>query len=67
MNLKQAKQLHNRDEVQIRTPDGKDWEQGYVLGDPRKIEGRIIVPVYNPQNGYREVDHSDLRLMHGNM
>ena len=64
MNLKQAEQLHNRDEVQVRTPEGQ-WEQGYVLGEPRRITGigydTIIIPVQTPQNGFREVDHTEIR------
>ena len=61
MRLRQAAQLHNRDEVKVRTPDGTDWEQGYVLGDPQHIGGHIMVPVQTPQNGFREVDHTDVR------
>lgn len=61
MRLRDAAQLHNRDEVLVRTPDGKDWEQGYVLGSPKRVGGRILVPVQTPQNGWREVDHVDVR------
>jgi hypothetical protein len=61
VRLRQAAQLHNRDEVKVRTRDGKDWEQGYVLGNVRQVDGRIIVPVSTPSYGFREVDHVDVR------
>ena len=62
MKLEQALQLHNRDEVQVRTPNGKSWEPGYVLGEPRKMAaGLLIIPVQTQNNGWREVDHTDVR------
>ena len=61
MRLRQAAQLHNRDEVKVRTPDGKNWEQGFVLGTPENLNGRIMVPVLTPAFGFRQVDHVDVR------
>ena len=61
MKARYAIHLHNRDELQVRTPDGKDWELGYVLGEPRQENGRCIIPVTTPKNGFREVDHREVK------
>ncbi len=62
MTHQQAQQLHNRDEVEVLTPDGKDWEAGYVLGSPTVVAGGIIViPVNTPRNGFREVYQDEIR------
>jgi hypothetical protein len=60
MRAREAKKLHNHDEVLVRTPEG-EWEQGYILGQPKEVAGRIILPVQTPQNGWREVDHTDVK------
>lgn len=60
MRLQQAKKLHNRDEVRVRATDGQ-WEQGYVLGEPKQVGKRILVPVQTHGDGWREVDHTDVR------
>jgi hypothetical protein len=59
MRKRDALNLHNRDEVEVRTGDG--WEIGYVLGEPRVEAGRVIVPVQTQTHGWREVDHSEVR------
>lgn len=60
MRKRDAKKLHNRDEVEVRTSEGR-WEHGYVLGTPEEIGGRIIIPVQTPSEGYKQVDHVDVR------
>jgi hypothetical protein len=59
MRARDALKLHNRDEVEVRTEDG--WEPGYVLGEPYPLAGRVIVPVQTRTQGWREVDHTDVR------
>lgn len=60
MNLRDAKKLHNRDEVQVRV-DGK-WEQGYVLGTPRLIDKNLFLPVQTKTHGYiHEINHKDVK------
>ena len=61
MRFRDAKKLHNRDEVKVRTPDGVVWEHGYILGEPKEVDGRIIIPVTTQFWGFREVDHTDVR------
>jgi hypothetical protein len=58
MRKSEAKKLHNRDQVEVRTSNG--WEMAYVLGEPREEAGRIIVPVQTASNGWIEVDHTDV-------
>lgn len=60
MRKREAMKLHNRDEVRVKSHDGT-WGHGYVLGEPREVENRVIVPVNSDSDGYREVDHTDIR------
>jgi hypothetical protein len=60
MRAKDAKRLHNRDEVLVRASDGS-WEHGYVLGEPELVNGRVIIPVQTPSDGWKQVDHTDVR------
>lgn len=59
MKKRAAKKLHNRDEVEIKV-DGQ-WFPGYVLGTPKELGGRIIVPVQSEQVGFRWAYHCDIR------
>jgi hypothetical protein len=60
MRLRDAKKLHNRDEVLVRTTAG--WVQGYVLGEPQLVDGRIQGPVLTQVDGFRrDVDYLDVR------
>lgn len=49
MRYRDAKKLHNRDEVEvcISRKDPAEWDRGYVIGDPKliEIEGRKVVEV----------------------
>ena len=59
MKKQDAKRLHNRDEVEVRTSNG--WEYGYVLGEPHEEARRIIIPVQTTSDGWMQVDHTDIR------
>lgn len=59
MKLRNALKLDNRDEVEVRVGPGK-WVPGYLLGSPRQVEKRVIIPVQS-KCGYMEVDHTDVR------
>lgn len=59
MRAREAKKLHNRDEVQVHTANG--WEHGYILGEPREVSKRVILPVQTQQSGWLEVDHTEVR------
>ena len=60
MRATEALRLDNRDEVEVRIGPG-EWVPGYVLGSPRKVGKRVIVPVQSSMGGYAEVDHTDVR------
>ena len=60
MRARDAKKLHNRDEVYARTSTG-EWEPGYVLGDPREEAGRVLIPVQCRSEGFRILDHTDVK------
>jgi hypothetical protein len=59
MRKRDALKLHNRDEVKVRA--GDSWVDGYVLGSPREENGRVIIPVQTLTDGWKEVDHTDVR------
>ena len=60
MKKTQAKQLHNHDQIQIRTTQGT-WETGTILGEPHEQSGRILIPTITPTDGYRWIDHTDAK------
>ena len=60
MRKRDALKLRNRDEVTVRGATGA-WEHGYVLGEPYEKNGRVIIPVDTPHEGYRKVDHVEVR------
>lgn len=60
MRKRDAKKLHNRDQVEICV-DGA-WSPGYVLGEISESEGRILVPVQSRDHGFMpHVDYTDIR------
>ncbi len=59
MRAREAKRLHNRDEVEARVAAGV-WEPGYFLGEPDEAAARVAVSVQTRKHSYREVDHSDV-------
>lgn len=59
MRKRDALKLHNRDEVKVRV--GDSWVDGYVLGSPHEENGRVIIPVQTLTDGWKEVDHTDVR------
>ncbi len=62
MRAKDAKKLHNRDEVEVQVEPGV-WEPGYVLGEPREEVGRVIIPVPTRSHGWLEaIGRSLVRL-----
>lgn len=63
MRFRDAKKLHNRDEVKVRISGTRHFEYGYVLGEPylSKDKKIIFVPVQSPTDGFHTVTHKDVR------
>jgi hypothetical protein len=58
--MRYAKKLDNCDEVEVRLGPG-EWVPGYVLGSPKMVGTRLIIPVMSSQGGFQEVDYTDVR------
>jgi hypothetical protein len=61
MRAQYAKQLHSRDEVEVRIGPG-NWIPGYVISNPSIRESGVYVDVQTRQEGFlAAVHHLDLR------
>jgi hypothetical protein len=59
MNKKNAKRLANNDQIQVR--NGKNWIDGYVVGDVRVTSHGIFVSAITEDGYQHEIRHSDIR------
>lgn len=60
MQRRNAKKLHNRDEVKVRI-DGT-WISGHVVGDPKEKDGTLVVDVQTSVSGFLpDVDYREIR------
>lgn len=59
MDKRHAKRLANNDQVQVRS--GKNWINGYVVGDVRVTPHGIFVSAITEEGYQHEIRHSDLR------
>lgn len=61
MEKRQAKKLHNGDEVEVRIAP-KDWTIGYIVGDVTETNEGVFANVQTSTEGYLPlVRHTDLR------
>lgn len=62
MEIKKAKKLHNKDEVEVRLEDGT-WARGAVVGDVFIINGNLVVMDVQIHDGefLRSVNHTKIR------
>lgn len=60
MNKRQAKRLHNRDQVEVRIAPAT-WIPGMILGESREENGKIILPIHTVWSGFMEVSHTEVR------
>ena len=61
MQKRYAKELHNRDQVEVRVAPGT-WVIGYIEGNVAEISGEIFANVQTAEYGRLPmVRHTDLR------
>ena len=60
MKYRDAKKLHNRDEVEVRVGPG-EWEPGKILGEVIVLPKMVSVPVLSKTLGFASVTHRDIR------